>query len=55
MHLFTTSPFGGNDIVVAQVPIGAGVTFAQEYMDEKTYLFALTVQATRSESATGTI
>ena len=41
MHIFTPSFFGGNGIVGAQVPIGAGVSFAQKYKGEKTCTFAL--------------
>lgn len=41
MHIFTPSFFGGNGIVGAQVPVGAGVSFAQKYMGEKTATFAL--------------
>ncbi|CAA7270630.1 unnamed protein product [Cyclocybe aegerita] len=41
MHIFTPTFFGGNGIVGAQVPIGAGVSFAQKYMGEKTCTFAL--------------
>jgi pyruvate dehydrogenase E1 component alpha subunit len=41
MHIFTPSFFGGNGIVGAQVPIGAGVGFAQKYLGEKTCTFAL--------------
>ena len=41
MHIFTPSFFGGNGIVGAQVPVGAGVAFAQKYMGEKTCTFAL--------------
>jgi len=41
MHIFTPSFFGGNGIVGAQVPIGAGVSFAQKYRGEKTCTFAL--------------
>jgi len=41
MHIFTPSFFGGNGIVGAQVPVGAGVSFAQKYMGEKTCTFAL--------------
>jgi pyruvate dehydrogenase E1 component alpha subunit len=31
MHIFTPSFFGGNGIVGAQVPLGAGLAFAQKY------------------------
>ncbi|KAF8498331.1 dehydrogenase E1 component-domain-containing protein [Gautieria morchelliformis] len=32
MHIFTRSFFGGNGIVGAQVPVGAGLAFAQKYL-----------------------
>ncbi|KAG5641411.1 hypothetical protein DXG03_005267 [Asterophora parasitica] len=41
MHIFTPSFFGGNGIVGAQVPVGAGVAFAQKYLGEKHATFAL--------------
>jgi len=41
MHIFTPSFFGGNGIVGAQVPVGAGVSFAQKYMGQKNCTFAL--------------
>jgi len=41
MHIFTPTFFGGNGIVGAQVPVGAGVAFAQKYRDEKHCTFAL--------------
>ncbi|KAG5335681.1 hypothetical protein C0989_000747 [Termitomyces sp. Mn162] len=41
MHIFTPTFFGGNGIVGAQVPVGAGVAFAQKYMDEKHATFAM--------------
>ncbi|KAF9522177.1 mitochondrial pyruvate dehydrogenase E1 component beta subunit [Crepidotus variabilis] len=41
MHIFTPTFFGGNGIVGAQVPIGAGVAFAQKYRAEKHCTFAL--------------
>ncbi|KAG6898517.1 hypothetical protein C0993_006277 [Termitomyces sp. T159_Od127] len=41
MHIFTPTFFGGNGIVGAQVPVGAGVAFAQKYMDAKQATFAL--------------
>ncbi len=41
MHIFTPSFFGGNGIVGAQVPIGAGIAFAAKYMDKPATTFAL--------------
>ncbi|KZP08739.1 mitochondrial pyruvate dehydrogenase E1 component beta subunit [Athelia psychrophila] len=41
MHIFTPSFFGGNGIVGAQVPLGAGIAFAQKYLGHKTATFAL--------------
>jgi len=41
MHIFTPSFFGGNGIVGAQVPIGAGLAFAQKYMEKPNATFAL--------------
>lgn len=41
MHIFTPSFFGGNGIVGAQVPIGAGIAFAQKYLGKNTATFAL--------------
>jgi len=41
MHIFTPTFFGGNGIVGAQVPIGAGIAFAQKYLGQKTATFAL--------------
>ena len=41
IHIFTPSFFGGNGIVGAQVPIGAGIVFAQKYLGKKTATFAL--------------
>jgi hypothetical protein len=41
MHIFTPTFFGGNGIVGAQVPIGAGIAFAQKYRGEKHCTFAL--------------
>lgn len=35
MHIFTESFFGGNGIVGAQVPVGAGLAFAQKYLGQK--------------------
>ncbi|KAI9480704.1 MAG: dehydrogenase E1 component-domain-containing protein [Benjaminiella poitrasii] len=32
MHMFTNNFYGGNGIVGAQVPLGAGVAFAQKYL-----------------------
>ncbi|GAA5886980.1 hypothetical protein JCM6882_009405 [Rhodosporidiobolus microsporus] len=34
MHIFTPTFFGGNGIVGAQVPLGAGIAFAQQYLGQ---------------------
>lgn len=41
MHIFTPSFFGGNGIVGAQVPLGAGIAFAQKYLKQPACTFAL--------------
>jgi pyruvate dehydrogenase E1 component alpha subunit len=41
MHIFTERFFGGNGIVGAQVPLGAGLAFAQKYQEKKAVTFAL--------------
>ncbi|ORY23792.1 putative pyruvate dehydrogenase e1 component alpha subunit mitochondrial precursor [Naematelia encephala] len=41
MHIFTPSFFGGNGIVGAQVPVGAGIALAQKYLKKKTVTFAM--------------
>jgi hypothetical protein len=41
MHIFTPTFFGGNGIVGAQVPVGAGIAFAQKYNGDKHCTFAL--------------
>ncbi|TDL27338.1 mitochondrial pyruvate dehydrogenase E1 component beta subunit [Rickenella mellea] len=41
MHIFTPRFFGGNGIVGAQVPVGAGLAFAQKYMEKRTATFAM--------------
>jgi pyruvate dehydrogenase E1 component alpha subunit len=41
MHIFTPSFFGGNGIVGAQVPVGAGLAFAQKYLGKPNATFAL--------------
>ncbi|KAG0249086.1 alpha subunit of pyruvate dehydrogenase [Mortierella polycephala] len=39
MHMFTSNFFGGNGIVGAQVPIGAGIAFTQKYLGNKAATF----------------
>jgi pyruvate dehydrogenase E1 component alpha subunit len=41
MHMFTHGFYGGNGIVGAQVPVGAGIAFAHQYNDSKTATIAL--------------
>lgn len=41
MHMFATEFYGGNGIVGAQVPLGAGLAFAQKYNNQKNCTFAL--------------
>ncbi|OXV06884.1 hypothetical protein Egran_05347 [Elaphomyces granulatus] len=41
MHMFAPNFFGGNGIVGAQVPVGAGLAFAQQYSGEQTATVAL--------------
>src|SRR5690554_6745462 len=41
MHMFAKSFFGGNGIVGAQVPVGAGIAFAMKYMGRPNTTFAL--------------
>ncbi|KAI5289584.1 alpha subunit of pyruvate dehydrogenase [Ascosphaera acerosa] len=41
MHMFAPNFYGGNGIVGAQVPVGAGLAFAQQYAGEKNTTMAL--------------
>ncbi|KAJ1943400.1 alpha subunit of pyruvate dehydrogenase [Linderina macrospora] len=41
MHMYAHNFYGGNGIVGAQVPLGAGIAFAQKYNEEKTCTVAL--------------
>jgi len=41
MHMFCKGFFGGNGIVGAQVPVGAGIGFAMKYMGRPNTTFAL--------------
>jgi pyruvate dehydrogenase E1 component alpha subunit len=41
MHMFTKGFYGGNGIVGAQVPVGAGIAFANHYLDNKNITLAL--------------
>ncbi|KAK7517279.1 dehydrogenase E1 component-domain-containing protein [Phyllosticta citriasiana] len=41
MHMFAPGFFGGNGIVGAQVPVGAGLGFAEKYMGTKNVSIAL--------------
>jgi pyruvate dehydrogenase E1 component alpha subunit len=36
MHMFTAGFYGGNGIVGASVPVGAGIAFAQQYTQRQT-------------------
>ncbi|KAI7866411.1 dehydrogenase E1 component-domain-containing protein [Spinellus fusiger] len=41
MHMFAPSFYGGNGIVGAQVPLGAGIAFSQKYLNIPSVTFAL--------------
>lgn len=41
MHMFANQFYGGNGIVGAQVPVGAGVAFTQKYLNQNNCTFAL--------------
>ena len=41
MHMYCKGFYGGNGIVGAQVPLGAGIALAQKYLETKNVTFAL--------------
>lgn len=41
MHMFANQFYGGNGIVGAQVPVGAGIAFTQKYLNKNNCTFAL--------------
>jgi len=41
MHMFSTGFYGGNGIVGAQVPVGAGIGFANQYLEKKNVTLSL--------------
>ncbi len=41
MHVFTEAFQGGHGIVGAQVPLGAGLAFAEQYLGRKNATFAM--------------
>ena len=41
MHMFAPGFYGGNGIVGAQVPVGAGIAFAEQYTGKKSVTLAL--------------
>ncbi|CAO3669463.1 unnamed protein product [Rhizopus stolonifer] len=41
MHMFSPSFYGGNGIVGAQVPLGAGIAFSQKYLNNPSVTFSL--------------
>ena len=41
MHMFTKGFYGGNGIVGAQAPVGAGIGFAMKYMERPNTTIAL--------------
>merc|ERR1712061_546045 len=41
MHMFAPDFYGGNGIVGAQVPLGAGVAFKHKYKDDKNVCISL--------------
>ncbi len=41
MHMFAPGFYGGNGIVGAQVPVGAGLAFASQYLEKPNVTLAL--------------
>lgn len=49
MHIFTPRFFGGNGIVGAQVPLGAGLALAQQYRGQKNATFTMYVDGAANQ------
>ena len=51
MHVFTEAFQGGHGIVGAQVPLGAGLAFAEQYLGRKNATFSLLVSSVSPPSS----